>query len=205
MWEEIVTETVTLVAVIDPIGSVALFLSLTKNQSAAQRRAIATKSVVIATLVLMGFIVIGQILLEAMGVKIASFQVAGGIVLLIFGLTMIFDIDMSSGNGTAEADADIAVFPMAMPSIASPGAMMAVVVLTDNDRNNLTQQTVTASLLLLVMALTWGMLMLASYIQRLIGNTGCNILKRVMGLILASIAVETGLQGAADFFRANGS
>ena len=88
-----------------------------------------------------------------------------------------------------------AVFPLAMPSIASPGAMLAVVILTDNHRNTISEQVVTAALLVLVLVITFAILLLARPLKGIIGNTGANVVSRVMGIVLATVAVDSVLNG----------
>jgi multiple antibiotic resistance protein len=138
--------------------------------------------------VLLGFLVAGQVLLAALGVRLASFQLAGGAILFLLGLQMVFGTGVASG--TPEPDHDVAVFPLAMPSIASPGSIMAVVLLTDNHRHSIAQQAVTALILLLVLVVTAIVLLLAHPIDRLLGRTGESVLIRIMGLLLAALAAE---------------
>ncbi|MEC9342716.1 MAG: MarC family protein, partial [Pseudomonadota bacterium] len=147
--------------------------------------------------VLLLFLLVGQFLLEALGLRLGSFQIAGGIVLFLFAISMIFG-DSKPAREIVEAERDHlagAVFPLAMPSIASPGAMLAIVILTDNNRNTIADQAVTASLLLLVLLLTLGLLLLATQIHRLIGQTGASVISRVMGIILAAVAVDSVMVG----------
>jgi multiple antibiotic resistance protein len=118
-----------------------------------------------------------------------SFQIAGGIVLFLFALSMIFD-KSSASQAPADAGHDVVVFPLAMPSIATPGALMAVVVLTDNDTHNFFQETLTCSMLVLVLAATLALMLVGDRILALIGRSGANILSRVMGMMLAAVAVQ---------------
>ncbi|MBP3142989.1 MarC family protein [Aliivibrio fischeri] len=202
----LVTQFVVLWAVIDPIGSVPVYLSQTQHLSAKQRKLVALKAVAIATLVLLFFLIVGQLLLEAMQIPLPAFQVAGGLVLLIFALTMIFgeskpeqEQKMSEEMSHSEL-ADLAVYPLAIPSIASPGAMMAIVMLTDNSRYSILDQSITAGVMLLVLLITLGLLLGATFIQKVIGNVGAAIISRVMGLILAAVAVNNLLMGIKDFY-----
>ncbi|ADN76486.1 multiple antibiotic resistance (MarC)-related protein [Ferrimonas balearica DSM 9799] len=202
MLELLLTQFVLLWAVIDPVGSIPVFLSQTRGMTAAQQRRIAFKAIFISALTLLFFLVAGQILLEAMEVPLPAFQVAGGLVLLLFALTMIFgeskpasEIDLHDENLW-----DKAVYPLAIPSIASPGAMLAIVMLTDNTRFDFSQQAVTAGIMLSVLAITLVLLMLANPIQRVIGAAGAAIVSRVMGLILASVAMNELLSGLHSYF-----
>ncbi|MFA1562235.1 MarC family protein [Aliivibrio fischeri] len=202
----LVTQFVVLWAVIDPIGSVPVYLSQTQHLSAKQRKLVALKAVAIATLVLLFFLIVGQLLLETMQIPLPAFQVAGGLVLLIFALTMIFgeskpEQEQKMSEEMSHSDlADLAVYPLAIPSIASPGAMMAIVMLTDNSRYSLLDQSITAGVMLVVLLITLGLLLGATFIQKVIGNVGAAIISRVMGLILAAVAVNNLLMGIKDFY-----
>jgi len=196
-WPNLLREFVTLFVVIDPVGSIPVFLFAVASVPANLHRRYALRAVVIATLVLIGFLVGGQFMLEALGLRFGSFQIAGGIILFLFALTMIF------GHSKPETEIEEAgkdhlagaVFPLAMPSIASPGAMLAVVVLTDNHEQPLIEQAITAGLLVLVMIFTLGLLLVATYVHRIIGNTGASVISRVMGMILATIAIDSIIGG----------
>lgn len=201
MFDSLAVQFVVLWAVIDPIGSVPVYLAKTIGLPIEARRKIALNAVLIAGGILIFFLIGGQILLESMQIPLPAFQAAGGLVLLLFALTMIFgeskpdqEIRMSSNLN------ELAVYPLAVPSIASPGAMMAIVLLTDNHRFSISDQFITAGIMVLVLAITYLLLMAANKIQHLIGNAGAAIISRVMGLILAAIAVNNLLIGVRDFF-----
>lgn len=193
----IIREFVTLFVVIDPIGSIPVFLFAAARVTPSLHRAFAIRAVLIAAVVLLVFLVGGQFLLEALGLRLGTFQIAGGIVLFLFALSMIFG-DSKAEHEIEEAtseDLSGAVFPLAIPSIASPGAMLAVVILTDNHGTSVADQTITSILLLLVLLLTFIALLLAGRILRLIGTGGANVVSRVMGMILATVAVDSVLVG----------
>lgn len=188
-------------AVIDPVGTLPVFIAVTTRHSEWQRRKIALLAVAVATGILLFFLLLGQYLLEAIGVPLSAFQVSGGVVLFLFALTMIF------GEGKPEQEVGIireghetAIFPLAVPSIASPGAMLAAVVLTDNYRFDTIHQMNTAIAMLAVLAIVLILLLTANWIFRWIGNAGANIVSRVMGLILASVATTNVLVGIQQFF-----
>ena len=202
----IITQFVVLWAVIDPIGSVPVYLSQTQHLTLKQRRKVALKAVAIASGVLIFFLVAGQLLLEAMQIPLPAFQAAGGLVLLLFALTMIFGESKPEQEQKLTQDvshselADLAVYPLAIPSIASPGAMMAVVMLTDNHRYSVVDQVITAGVMIAVLLVTLFLLLSATTIQKWIGSIGAAIISRVMGLILAAVAVNNLLQGIKDFY-----
>ncbi|WP_348640371.1 MarC family protein [Marivivens donghaensis] len=193
---QILQEFITLWVVIDPIGTLPVFLAVTVGLSAAARREVAFKAIATAFGVLLFFILVGQIVLEALGLSLGAFQIAGGLVLLLFSLQMIF--------GEAKPEAEInaitsnsqrAIFPVAIPSIASPGAMLAVVILTDNDRVAVAHQVMTAGIMAVVLGFALVMMLLANPIYKVIGLAGASIISRVMGMILAAVAVDAMLSG----------
>ncbi|WP_032107798.1 MarC family protein [Necropsobacter massiliensis] len=205
MFDSLIVQFVVLWAVIDPIGSIPVYLTKTVGLSLEDRRKIALKAIVISAGILMFFLIIGQALLEAMQIPLTAFQIAGGLVLLLFALTMIF------GEGKPEQEmkisssiSEIAVYPLAVPSIASPGAMMAIVLLTDNHRFSFFDQVLTTFIMLAILFITYLLFLAANNIQRLIGNTGAAIISRVMGLILAAVAINNMLVGIRDFFTVVG-
>jgi len=188
-------------AVIDPVGTLPVFIAVTARHAEWQKRRIALLAVAVSTGILMFFLFLGQFLLETIGVPLSAFQVAGGVVLFLFALTMIF------GEGKPEQEMEVvkeghetAIFPLAVPSIASPGAMLAAVVLTDNYRFDFIHQARTASAMLAVLAIVLLILLAANWIYRWIGNAGASIVSRVMGLILASVATTNVLLGIQQFF-----
>ena len=196
-WAGAGRDFVTVLVVVDPVGTLPVFYYATAAVPERLHAAFALRAVLIATGVLLFFLVAGQLLLEALGLRFGSFQIAGGLVLFLFAMQMVFG-EAKAEQEIAEAErADLsgAVFPLAMPSIASPGAMLAVVVLTENDANPVIDQAVTAGMLLLVMALTLALLLLASRLKRVLGATGANVISRIMGIILATIAVDAVLGG----------
>jgi len=188
--EELVSAFLIFLATIDPIGTLALFVGLTADASAAERRRIAFRCIGISAATLLAFVVVGQLLLGALGVRLVAFQLAGGIIFFLFGLQMVFGSGAGAPPVSREPDHDIAVFPLAVPSIASPGSILAAVVLTDNSVHSIPEQAVTAALLLGVLGLTLAILLAANPIHRFIGRAGANLLVRVLGLVLASLAVE---------------
>ena len=188
-------------AVIDPIGTIPVFIAVTGQYQEKIKRKIAISATLAAALILIFFVVAGEVILTAIDIPLSAFQIAGGIVLFIFALSMIFgeskpeeEIKMaSSGNETA-------IFPLAVPSIASPGAMLAAVLMTENKQYNLWEQTQTTAIMLSVLLIVLLLMLAASWVHRLIGNSGASIISRVMGLILSSVAVANVLAGIKEYF-----
>lgn len=203
---DILEEFVMLFAVVDPIGSIPVFLAIAASLPAEKHASIAIRAVLIAWAVLLFFIVFGQIFLEAIGVSLLSFQLAGSLVLLLFGLNMIFGEARPEGEVTltTKSDVELAVYPLALPSIASPGALMSVVLLTDNRSTPLVEQAITTGMITVVLLITLGALLLATRVHKLIGNAGSSIISRVMGLIIAAIAMETGIDAIHATFGTGG-
>lgn len=204
-WEDILKDFIYLWAVIDPIGSIPVFMAVTSGYSRAAQRNIAFRAIITAGLVLILFAVGGQVLLDELEIPLSAFQIAGGLVLFLFALTMIF------GESKPEAEIEEshkvdshqskAVYPLAIPSIASPGAMMAIVLITDNHRFDLTQQLTATITMLAVLLITLILLLLAGPIQKVIGASGASVVSRIGGLILASVAVDSVLSGIKTYFE----
>ena len=201
MLQHFLQDAVTLFVVIDPIGLVPVFIAITQKEPQVSRRRIAALGVGISTLILLVFLVMGQILLEALEISLPAFRTAGGILLLIVGLQMVLE---ESGGHSASTDpassVDLAVFPLATPLIAGPGGIMSVVLLTDNTKFGVMDQMITALALLSVLLLTLIALLCADWIQKGLGRTGVNVVTRILGLLLAALAMETILAGVKGYF-----
>jgi len=174
----------TIWTTIDPIGNVAIFAGLTASLTRAERRRTALRASVYAAVILVVAVVAGQIILDAIGIHLHSLKVAGGIILFLFGLQMLFG-RLDAEPKAPEPGRDLAVFPLAVPSIAGPGAMMAVILLTDNDVYTVAEQAQTGVVLLVVLLLTYILLLFSDAILRVIGRQGAAILVRVMGSFFA--------------------
>ncbi|TCS41274.1 MarC family protein [Reinekea marinisedimentorum] len=188
MIDKILHDFLIIWATIDPIGTMALFVGLTAKLSAKDRRKTAMKTVLYAALILVGAILVGQIILNAMGISLLSFQVAGGIILFLFGLQMIFS--QGTSNESGESRHDISVFPLAIPATASPGAILAVILITDNHVYTVTEQVLTTATMLSVLLATLVLLWFSNSIIKVIGEGGASLLTRLMGMILAALSVE---------------
>jgi len=210
MLEIALTSFTTFFATIGPVETAVLFAALTPKMDATERAAIALRATAIASLLLLIFTLLGQPLLDRLGVSIAALQTAGGVVLMIIALDMIFAKPTSAFKLSEPEDAeaqtrdDIAVFPLAMPLLAGPGAMSAGILLAANADGNPLALAVTVGALAAVMLITLALLLLSQQLNQLLGITAQRVLMRVFGILLSGIAVQaifTGL-GSSGLLRA---
>ena len=195
---------VLLWVVIEPVNVVSVFLAVTGEMAPKLRLAIAVRAIVVAAVVLLFFIVAGQLLLAALGVSLIAFQLAGGIVLFLMAISLIFGRLTSREGPPLEAKTmanELAIFPIGIPAIAGPGTMLAVVLLTDNDRFSIGEQAVTAGVLGVVLLITLAMLIGAQQVYRIIGKGGAGVISRVTGLILTAIAANNILEAITIYFK----
>lgn len=188
LLDKLLQDALIIWATIDPIGTLAIFTGLTGELDATQRRRTAIRTIAYSTAVLLGAIIVGQLLLTAMGIRLISLQLGGGIVLFLFGLQMIFG--SGAAGGKKEPGHDMAVFPLAIPGTATPGAILAVILLTDNHLYSIPTQAMTAAVMLAVLGVTLLLLLMSTQIMRVLGKGGASILTRIMGMILAAFSVE---------------
>ncbi|TAJ95543.1 MAG: MarC family protein [Reyranella sp.] len=187
-------EFVTLFVILDPFATVPLFLMVTAGLDRRQSLLVAAYALGVAFLILLFFIVLGRPLLSALHIPMASFQLAGSLILLLFGLKMALG-KVAEEAMTMPADAtplQRAIFPLAIPGIAGAGAILTVVLLTDNNVRSIGEQVTTTAILALCLCLLFVAYALAGTLFRVLGKSGIEIVTRVFGLILSSIAV-TGL------------
>ncbi len=188
-------------AVIDPIGTVPVFIAVTRKYDEAAKRKIALYATFISALILLFFVVAGELILKAMSIPLSAFQIAGGIVLFLFALSMIFGESKPEEEvRMIDSHNDTAIFPLAVPSIAGPGAMLAAVLLTEHARFNIWEQVQTVAMMLLVLLVVLLLMLGASRIHKLIGSGGASVVSRVMGLILAALATSNTLSGIKIYF-----
>ena len=189
-------------AVIDPIGTIPVYMAVTKGRDALFKRKVAIKAVLVSAAVLLFFVLAGELLLNAIKIEISAFQIAGGIVLLLFALTMIFGESKPEEElKTVRNATETAIFPLAIPSIASPGAMLGAVLMTRNAEFTWVEQLITSGVMLSVLLVVLALLLLSKYIDKIIGESGASIISRVMGLILTSVAVSNILAGITEYFH----
>ena len=187
-------EFVTLFVILDPVATVPIYLSVTAGLERRVALRVAFYAIGIAFLILLFFIVVGRPLLAALHIPMASFQMAGSLVLLLFGLKMTLGkvTEEAASLPPSSTPLQRAIYPLAVPGIAGAGAILTVVLLTDNNVRTFAEQATTTAILALCLAILFVLYAGASVLFRLLGRPGVEIVSRVFGLILCSIAV-TGL------------
>lgn len=201
MMNDLLTSFITFFTVIDPIGTIPVFIAITSSVKNEERKKIARKAAFTAAAVLLFFIVLGELILNAIDLPLSTFQIAGGIVLFLFALTMIFGESKPEEElSNIDKKEDKAIFPLAMPSLASPGAILAAILLTENGKNTIIEQSLTTVTMFAVIAIAWLFMALSTKIFKYIGNSGAAIISRVMGLILSAVAIDNILEGFKTYF-----
>lgn len=206
-WQTLLYNFITLMVVLDPVGTSAVFAALTPDMDARQRRYTAEKATMLSTLILVVFAFLGAKLLAAMGVSLAAFRIAGGLMLFFLAIDMVFArpsgfrSSTAAENREAEERHDITVFPLAFPLIAGPGAMTTVVLLMGRANGNPLQVMSVLAVLLTVLVVVLVLLYTASAVRKILGVTGSNVITRVLGIILAALAVQFVLDGLIEVFK----
>jgi multiple antibiotic resistance protein len=191
MWEKVVSDFVTLFVVLDPVGTLVIFIAISEKMEPAQRRLTALLGVLYSFAALLFFILVGELLLIEMGIRLRAFQIAGGILVFLYGVEMALGTAVPGdafSNVTAGGFRSLAVYPLAIPAIAGPGAMLTVVLLTDNRKFEIWQQALTTAVLAVALLIFFLILLAANPIMRAIGEGGANVLRRIMGILLSAIA-----------------
>jgi multiple antibiotic resistance protein len=191
----------TFFATISPIGVSAMFAALTVTADAKTRRTMAIRGTVIAACILMGFALLGEYLLTGLGISLAALRISGGILLLLIGIDKVFARASNGASTTreeqeeAQIKEDISVFPLATPLLAGPGAMGATILLISDVKDSVSHQLIVAGAIIAVLLITLAALLSASKLQKLLGVTGMHVVGRVMGVLLAALAVQFILDG----------
>jgi multiple antibiotic resistance protein len=204
MLEIAVRAFTTFFATVGPVDVAALFAALSAAATAKQRRSIALKGTLIATILLLLFTLFGTEVLRWMGITLPALKTAGGVLLLLMSIDMVFarpsGMTSTTVAETSEAATknDISVFPLATPLIAGPGALGAAVLLTAETEGDLVLQATVVAALLVVMAITLALLLIAVQLHRFLGVTGQNVITRVFGILLAALAVQFLFDGVRN-------
>jgi multiple antibiotic resistance protein len=191
---------VTLLVVVDPLGLVPIFTALTERLPVAARRHVAVRASLIAFLILCGAALIGDWLLRHLGIGLPAFRIAGGLLLFSIASEMVFGVRIVREANTAEAAVDehvrnIAAFPLGIPLMAGPGAITAVILLAGRAHDDAIRLAGLIAVIAIVMAACLFAFLLGSRITKLLGVTGNVVLERLLGVILAALAVQFVIDG----------
>lgn len=194
-----------LVVVVDPVGLAPIFMGLTHGATEEYRERMAIKGVVIAGFVLLLFVATGGALLRALGIGLPAFRIAGGALLFLLAIDMLFARHSGLRSTTtqeqkeAEHRSDVSVFPLAIPLIAGPGALTTLLLMMSGGHGGTGPRLVTVvvvvGVLIVVLLLALAALLLASRIVRVMGETGANVVSRLLGVLLAALAVQYMIDG----------
>lgn len=200
-WTEYIKIFVAVLVIVNPLGAIPFYISLTTNTSLNERRRIPNVTALSIAIVLCASALIGEMLLRFFGISISSFRVSGGILLMLMAIAMMQARPSRSRQtpeeaAEAEEKDNIAVVPLAIPLLAGPGAISTVIIYTSQSNNPLHYLVIMVSGIV-VAALVWLALKSAEPVARMLGRTGINIAMRLMGILLAAIAVEFMASGLA--------
>jgi len=193
---------VTLFVIIDPIGLAPLFLALTRGMAPRHRRMVALRAVIIAGVILTLFGLAGQAVLDLFGISMAAFRIAGGALLFLTALDMLFERRRERRENQSEASVldpadDPSVFPLAMPLISGPGAM-ATMILLMGDSAEWTDKLTVLSVMFAVLVVVLSFFLAAGALGRYLKESGINVVTRLLGMLLAALAIQFMIDGLMD-------
>ena len=198
----LITAFTAMFIVIDPIGLAPLFIAMTQGMTAAQRRKIGARACGVAIGLLLAFALAGEELLTFIGISMPAFRIAGGVLLFLTALDMLFERRQARRQDNADDAIDPAhdpsIFPLAIPLIAGPGAIATIILLTGQTDSALGFGAV-LGVMLIVIAMVFVMFMAAGLLERLLGKTGINVVTRLLGMLLAALSVQFILDGLKGF------
>jgi multiple antibiotic resistance protein len=187
----------TLFVIVDPIALVPMFIALTRGMDDDHRRRLALRACLIAAVLLALFGLVGNKLLEVIGITMPAFRISGGFLLFITALDMLFERRTQRREGQQpDANHDPSVFPLATPLIAGPGAFTTMILLVNNTpATGFAHSAAILAVMALVVASTFLMFLMAGFIERLLGRTGIVVVTRLLGMLLAALSVQFVLDG----------
>jgi multiple antibiotic resistance protein len=192
----LITAFATLFVVIDPPGLVPLFIALTRGMTPVQRRAMARRACIIAAVLLLLFGLAGEAILGFIGISMPAFRIAGGILLFLTALDMLFERRTQRREGQhPDPDHDPSVFPLAIPLIAGPGAIATMILLVGQGGPGWPGTLAVLGLMLVMMVVTYGFLLASPPLERMLGRTGTIVITRLLGMLLAALSVQFVIDG----------
>lgn len=203
----LITAFVTLFVIVDPIGLTPLFVALTQGMSQAQRRAIGLRACITAAILLTLFAAFGEAVLGFVGISMPAFRIAGGILLFLTALDMLFERrskrrEDQAGEEDQDHHPDPSIFPLAIPLIAGPGAIASMILLA-GQVPGFAGLAMVVGVMLAVLALLFSLFLSAGVFERLLGRTGIVVVTRLLGMLLAALSVQFVLDGLRAYGLAN--
>lgn len=197
----LITAFVTLFVIIDPIGLTPMFVALTQGLSNAERRSIAVRASVTAFGILAMFAFFGEAVLGFVGISMPAFRIAGGVLLFLTALDMLFERRTKRREDRVEEDEspDPSVFPLAIPLIAGPGSIATVILLGGQMGDGISGSLLVLGVAIAVLVVVLGLFLAAGFLERMLGKTGVNVATRLLGMLLAALAVQFILEGLRNF------
>jgi len=209
MWARFAYSFVTLLVIVDPIGTAAIFAAMMRGMTVELRRRLAVHAIAIAGAILLAFALFGNAFLAALGITLPALRIGGGLLLFLLATDMVFARPSGIRSPTrpeqeeAAHSSELAVFPLAFPLLAGPGALTSIVLLMGRAASPIEQAMVIAALAA-VLVLALAALLGAIYLARWLGITGANVVSRVLGIILAALAAQLVLDGVSGFLARAG-
>jgi multiple antibiotic resistance protein len=201
MFEQLLKTFILFFVVIEPISMVPLFGALTRGAEAPYRRRMALKAVAISAGIFIVFALVGDYLLQALNVSVNAFKIAGGMLLFLLSVDMVFARNSGLRSTTvreqdeARYREDISVFPLAFPLIAGPGALATLLLVVSEVRGDVTEVALTLGVVMLVLLITLTLLLATNAVMRVLGVTGANVVSRLLGVMLTALAVQYVIDG----------
>jgi len=196
---------VTLLVVVDPPGVVPIYVALTKDEIPAHRRSILIRAVLIAFGVALFFLIAGRAVLQYLGVTVHAFSISGGILLFVAAMPMLFGqrggLQAPEPKEQGSVGQDISVFPLAMPLLSGPGAIATILLLTSQTQGDLKKLVAIGLAIAVVFLVSFVSLYMGARLIRLVGEGGVHIATRVMGIVLAALAVQYVLNGITGYYN----
>ena len=194
----LITSFVTLFVIIDPIGLMPIFIAFTPGMTAQQRRMVAFRACIIAFFILALFAFFGEAVLGFVGISMAAFKIAGGILLFLTALDMLFERRQERREGRVTDLPDPSVFPLAIPMIAGPGSI-ATVILLSGQIEGIQGPFLVLGVAICVMLVAVLLFLASNLIEHALGDIGINVVTRLLGMLLAALSIQFVLDGLKDF------
>ncbi len=205
----VISAFVTFFTIIDPVGLAPVVIGLTANLDDAQRKVIVTRATVISAAIIAFFAVVGRFLLDRLGIQLYAFDMAGGALLFLVAVDMLFGRPSGTRETKAEADEamtreDISIFPLAVPMIAGPGTIATTILYVDIATPHPLDLLAVAAAIICSLLTAWLVMRSSLALVRIFGRTGIMVLSRILGILLAALALQFILNGIVMFLHASG-